>query len=59
MIRDIRKGFGPGYDISDRSSFPQWLTVHNNAVYFVATDEVDKDRGRELWKTGRHGKRAR
>jgi ELWxxDGT repeat protein len=51
MVRDIRKGFGPGYGESDRSSYPQWLTAFKNEVYFTATDEVDPDRGRELWKS--------
>jgi ELWxxDGT repeat protein len=51
MVRDIRKGFGAGYGESDRSSYPQWLTVFNNELYFVATDDVDTNRGRELWKT--------
>lgn len=51
MIRDIRKGFGPGYDEKDRCSYPQWLTALKNQVYFAATDDVDTDRGRELWKT--------
>lgn len=51
IVRNIRKGFGPGYGERDRSSYPHWLTVFNNEVYFVATDDVDTDRGRELWKT--------
>lgn len=51
MVRDIRKGFGAGYAEGDRCSHPQWLTAFNSEVYFVATDDVDTDRGRELWKS--------
>ncbi len=52
IVRDIRKGWSaPGYGESDRSAYPLWLTVFNNEIYFAATDDVDTDRGRELWKT--------